>query len=433
MATMNVLLVGSGSREHAIAWKLAQSPQVRRLSIAPGNAGTGALGANLACSATDIPRLLDAVRAHAIDFTVVGPETPLAAGIVDAFRRQGLAICGPTQAAARIESSKVFAKELMLRHGIPTAPFRVFSDSGEAKRYVESRPAPMVVKADGLAAGKGVTVCQTREEALNAVADAMERKVFGAAGERILIEECLTGREVSVFAFTDGVHIAPLVAACDYKRVFDGDRGPNTGGMGSYAPPEFWNAELADTVLRTIVQPTVRAMAEEGCPFQGVLYAGLMLTPQGPQVIEFNCRLGDPETQALMPRLKSDLLDIFLAIADGTLDRVAVEWRPEACVGVVLASRGYPGDYPRGVPVHGLDSARPDVVLFHAGTARRADGTVVTDGGRVLTVAALGETLGDARRKAYQGIQDIRFDGSQHRSDIAAIKAAGTRLQARES
>ena len=422
MAAMNVLLVGSGSREHAIAWKLAQSAQVTRLSIAPGNAGTAQLGVNLNIPSTDISGLLDAVRVRSIDFTVVGPETPLAAGIVDAFRREGLAICGPTQAAARIESSKVFAKELMLRYGIPTAPFRVFSDSGEAKRYVESRPAPLVVKADGLAAGKGVTVCQTREEALNAVADAMERKLFGAAGERILIEECLTGREVSVFAFTDGVHIAPLVAACDYKRIFDGDRGPNTGGMGSYSPPEFWNAELAGTVLRTVVQPTVRAMAEEGCPFQGVLYAGLMLTPQGPQVIEFNCRLGDPETQALMPRLKSDLLDIFLAIADGALDKVAVEWRPEACVGVVLASRGYPGDYPRGVPIHGLDTARPGAVVFHAGTARRTDGTVVTDGGRVLTVAALGETLEDARGKAYQGIQDIRFDGSQHRSDIALLE-----------
>lgn len=421
---MKILVVGFGAREHVLAWKLKQSRAVDRLFHAPGNAGTLAVGTNLPISAADFPALVRAARENGIGLTVVGPEVPLAEGIVDAFRREELLIFGPTKAAARIEASKVFSKELMLKHGIPTARARVFEQSSQAKRYVESASAPLVVKADGLAAGKGVTVCATRAEAIAAIEDAMERRVFGASGERALVEECLTGREVSVFVFTDGEHVSPPVAACDYKRIFDGDRGPNTGGMGAYSPPEFWTPELAERVMGTIVEPMVRAMAEEGCPFQGVLYAGLMLTAEGPKVIEFNCRLGDPEAQVLLPRLESDLLDVVLATVKGTLDRCEVRWSEKACVGVVMASRGYPGDYPRGLSVSGLEAMPRDVVVFHAGTERRSDGAVMTNGGRVLTVTALGNTLAEARERAYRGVGRIRFDGAQHRSDIALVVGA---------
>ncbi|MFN3974212.1 MAG: phosphoribosylamine--glycine ligase, partial [Dehalococcoidia bacterium] len=345
---MRILVVGAGAREHAIAWKLAQSPRVDALFVAPGNAGTAAIATNLPIPVTDLESLSRAARLYHIDLTIVGPEMPLAMGIVDRFRQEGLAIFGPTRAAAQIETSKIFAKGLMERWGIPTAPARAFTDYREALHYVNIHPLPLVVKADGLAAGKGVTVCHTYQEAVEAVHKAMRQRAFGPAGERILIETCLTGREVSVFAFTDGEHLSPLVAACDYKRLLDGDQGPNTGGMGSYSPPEFWTPTLAETVRQRIMEPVVRALAQEGHPYQGVLYAGLMLTPEGPQVLEFNCRLGDPEAQVILPRLKGDLLEAVEAVLRGTVQQTRLEWSAEACVGVVAASQGYPGDYQKG-------------------------------------------------------------------------------------
>ncbi|MBI2935756.1 MAG: phosphoribosylamine--glycine ligase [Chloroflexi bacterium] len=422
---MNILVVGGGGREHAIAWKLRQSPRVDRLFVAPGNAGTARLGTNLNIAPTDVNALAEAARSLGIDLTVVGPEAPLAEGIVDRFQELGLPIFGPTRAAARIESSKAFAKHLMNNYGIPTAQGRVFSDCATAKRYVEQAPLPLVVKADGLAAGKGVTVCRRREEAVKAIHDAMERKVFGAAGERVLIEECLEGPEVSVFAFTDGVHLSPLVAACDYKRVFDGDRGPNTGGMGSYSPPEFWTPALAQQVLTTIMEPAVQAMAAEGCPYRGVLYGGLMLTTDGPKVLEFNCRLGDPECQVIMPRLTTDLVEVIFATLNGTLERCPVEWENGPCVGVVIASGGYPGEYKKGYAIRGLQNLEQELVVFHSGTKLLEDGisgksTVATDGGRVLTVAALGRSLREARSKVYRGLQRLSFEEMHYRTDIAA-------------
>ncbi|MBI4234437.1 MAG: phosphoribosylamine--glycine ligase [Chloroflexi bacterium] len=426
---MNILVVGSGAREHAIAWKLRQSPKVDRLYVAPGNAGTAATATNLNIPATDLDALAEAVRSHHVDLTVVGPETPLAEGIVDHFQEQGLAIFGPTMAAARLESSKVFGKQLMLQHHIPTPRAEVFSAYEQAKACVEQAPLPTVVKADGLAAGKGVTVCRTREEAQQALYQCMVAKAFGAAGEKVLVEECLSGREVSIFAFTDGTHISPLVAACDYKRLLDGDRGPNTGGMGSYSPPEFWTPGLCDTILRTIIEPTLKAMREEGTPYRGVLYAGLMLTQEGPKVLEFNCRLGDPETQAILPRLRSDLVDILLGVVSGKLADVPVEWAEEACVGIVLASGGYPGEYRKGYPIRGLRSAAEDALVFHAGTRlghNEVSGkqVAVTDGGRVLTVAACGQTLREARERAYSAVRHIRFEGMHYRRDIALVASS---------
>ncbi|MBI2165983.1 MAG: phosphoribosylamine--glycine ligase [Chloroflexi bacterium] len=424
---MNVLVVGAGAREHAIAWKLRQSSRLGRLYMAPGNAGTASVAINLPLAATDVEGLMKAALSHSIDLTVVGPEQPLALGIVDRFRQEGLAIAGPTAAAARIESSKVFAKGLMEKHGIPTAKARVFSAYQEARSYVNSHGLPLVVKADGLAAGKGVFVCHTRDDAIRALERCMVQRDFGSSGDRVLVEECLVGREVSVFAFTDGKALSPLVAACDYKRLLDGDRGPNTGGMGSYSPPEFWTPELAEEVRHTIMEPTVAALAQEGCPFTGVLYAGLMLTEEGPRVLEFNCRLGDPEAQVVLPRFGSDLLEVFLALAEGRLTPTETQWKDEACVGVVVASQGYPDEYRRGLPVHGLDELAPDVILFHAGTrldAAQGAGldSVLTDGGRVLTVAAVGRDLSEARRKVYQNIGHIRFQGAIYRKDIAQVK-----------
>ncbi len=421
---MRVLVVGSGAREHAIAWKLRQSARLSHLFVAPGNAGTASIAENLPTSASDMEGLARTAREHQVDLTIVGPEAPLAQGIVDLFRAQGLAVFGPTKAAARIEASKVFSKSLMQRHGIPTAAAQVFSSYEAARRYVMKHELPLVVKADGLAAGKGVFVCHTQEEALEALHECMEARAFGLAGDQVLVEECLQGREVSVFSFTDGTHLSPLVAACDYKRVGDGERGPNTGGMGSYSPPEFWTARLAEQVRVTIMEPTVRAMAQEGYPYQGVLYAGLMMTQEGPKVIEFNCRLGDPETQALLPRLKTDLLELCLAVLDGRLQELPVKWSPEACVGVVMASQGYPGNYPRGVSIQGLERGDKDGVVFHAGTKPAAAGQVVTDGGRVLTVTALGATLEEARQRVYRNVERISFEGAHYRRDIAALTQA---------
>ena len=419
---MRVLVVGGGAREHAIAWKIRQSPLVDALYVAPGNAGTAAIAVNLPIADTDTAGLAQAARRHGVGLTVVGPEIPLAGGIVDHFQAEGLSVFGPTQAAARIESSKVFAKELMAKYFIPTGSAKVFDSYEEAERFVRMHPYPLVVKADGLAAGKGVTVAATQEEAVRALRECMVERVFGASGDRVLVEECLTGREVSVFAFVDGETVSPMVAACDYKRAYDGDHGPNTGGMGAYSPPEFWNGDLEREIRDTIMAPTARALAREGCPYRGVLYGGLMLTEDGPKVIEFNCRLGDPETQVIMPRLSSDLVEILAAALEGRLSETPIEWSSDACVGVAMASGGYPGSYETGFPISGLDRAGETGEVFHAGTRLAEDGTpgAVTAGGRVVTVVAMGSDLAEAGERAYGNIEKISFTGGFYRRDIAA-------------
>ena len=424
---MRVMVIGNGSREHAIAWKLRASPRVAELYVAPGNAGTAQLGVNLNVKPTDVEGLLAAARAHAVDLTVVGPEMSLEVGVVDRFDAEGLRIVGPTQAAARIETSKAFAKTLMLKHGIPTGRAEVFTSYGEAREYVGTGAGPVVIKADGLAAGKGVLVCADREEAQEALHEVMVDRVFGDAGQQVLVEEFLTGQEISVFTFTDGVHLSPLVAACDYKRIGDGDVGLNTGGMGAYSPPLAWNAELEARVMDEIMAPVVRALAAEGSPYRGVLFGGLMLTVDGPKVIEFNARLGDPESQVVLPRMETDLLDVFEAILDGRIDRTPIAWSTRPAVGVVLASGGYPGDYETGLAIAGLEDVDDDVAVFHAGTAMSDDGSVVTAGGRVLTVSATGGSIEEARARAYENAARIGFEGAQYRRDIAALAPAASR------
>jgi len=421
---VRILVVGGGGREHALAWKLARSPGVKGLFIAPGNAGTAQLGTDLPIRATDIPAVGEACGRLGIDLVVVGPEAPLAAGIADHLERMGIKVFGPSRAAAQVEASKVFARRLMEKCHIPCPKGVVFEDYSQARSYVESHPLPLVVKADGLAGGKGVTVARTREEALQALHQAMVARAFGGAGERVVIEEYLTGREVSLLAFTDGRTVVPMVPACDYKPVFDGDRGPNTGGMGGYSPPGFLTPGLTEEVENTILRPAVEALAREGKPYKGVLYAGLMLTQEGPKVLEFNCRFGDPETQVMLPRLETDLLEIMLATVAGELDRVRIRWSTRACVGVVMASGGYPGEYRTGYPISGLDRLPPDVLGFHAGT-RAKDGQLITDGGRVLTVVGLGEGVPRARRRAYEGVGLIHFEGCHYRRDIALSEEIG--------
>ena len=420
---MRILVVGSGAREHAIAWKLSQSEQVDALFLAPGNAGTAALGTNLPIEASDITALAAAVQQYGITLTIVGPEVPLAEGVVDRFQEQGLAIFGPSRAAAQIEASKGFAKEFMNRHGIPCAQGMAFDSYTQAVRFLQHRDVPVVIKADGLAAGKGVTVALTRSEAVAALDACMNRRVFGEAGARVVVEEFLEGREVSVFGFTDGETVSPLVAACDYKRVGDGDQGPNTGGMGSYSPPEFWDESLAAEAEAKIFQPTVAGMAREGRPYQGVLYGGLILTRQGLKVIEFNARLGDPETQVILPRLETDLAEIAKAIAGGAMPKTRITWSGEACVGVVMASGGYPGEYSTGFPIGGLKDGSGQALVFHGGTRLR-DGEVVTNGGRVLTVVGRAPTMAQARQRAYAAIERIEFQGAFYRRDIALRPAA---------
>lgn len=415
---MKVLVIGGGAREHAIAWKLGTSPQVTEIFTAPGNAGTAQLGTNLDIPATDVQSLVDAVKQHGIDLTIVGPETSLDVGVVDRFRAEGFAIAGPTKTAARIETSKAFAKDLMQKYGIPTGKAALFTRYEEAVRYVNQTPGPLVVKADGLTGGKGVTVCQTQDEALQALREAMEEQVFGSSGSHVLIEEFLTGQEISVFTFTDGVHLSPLVAACDYKRIRDGEQGPNTGGMGSYSPPRVWDEALSAQVMTEIMAPTIKALATEGCPFQGVLYGGIILTAGGPKVIEFNARWGDPETQTVLPRLESDLVDAYLATIDGTVGDSTIEWSEATCVGVVMASAGYPSNYETGFSIDGLDTVDADVSVFHAGT-RAQEGAPTTSGGRVLTVSAMGASLEQARERAYNNVARIAFKGAQYRNDIA--------------
>jgi phosphoribosylamine--glycine ligase len=356
---------------------------------------------------------------------VVGPEAPLAEGIVDRFQTIGIPIFGPTKGATQIESSKAFAKGLMQKHGIPCAQSKTFSDYNQAKEYVKQQTPPIVVKADGLAAGKGVIVADSIPQALDALSSIMESKTLGAAGDTVVIEECLSGKEMSSFAFTDGKTVVPMVDACDYKRIYDGDQGPNTGGMGSYSPPYFYTTELGKSVMETIMKPAVRAMDKEKRPYKGVLYGGLMISDEKPKVLEFNARFGDPEAQVTLPRLKTDLVDIMLAVINGNLNQINVEWSEEACIGVVMASAGYPASYKTGFPISGLDNLDKDITVFHAGTKIGSEpGQVLTNGGRVLTVVAMGNTLAQAREKVYANISRIHFEGCHYRKDIALIKGS---------
>ena len=419
---MKILVIGSGAREHALAWKLAQSPKAMQMYAAPGNAGMAKVAQLIDIKAEDNESLLKAVKDLKIDLTVVGPEQPLANGIVDLFTENGLAIFGPTQKAAEIESSKVFSKDLMQRHGIPCAKSESFNDFDKASKYLQKLIAPIVIKADGLAEGKGVIIAESVKDAQEALETMMKSKTFGASGERVVIEEYLNGREMSYFVFTDGKTIAPTVPACDYKRIFDGNKGPNTGGMGSYSPPEFYNSLLGDIIMKTIMQPAILAMADEGRTYKGTLYGGLMITNKMPKVIEFNARLGDPETQVVLPRLKTDLLEIMLAVLENRLDKIKIEFNNNACVGVVIASGGYPGSYKKGFDISGLEDVDKDIMVFHARTNVGKEGEILTGGGRVLTVTAMGKDLAEARKKVYKNIGRIKFEGCYYRKDIAENK-----------
>jgi phosphoribosylamine--glycine ligase len=423
---VRILLVGGGGREHALAWKLAQSPSVDTLIAAPGNAGIEELADCRPVQADDIAELIRLAERESVDLAVVGPEAPLVAGLVDHLEARGIAAFGPSADGAVIEGSKVEAKGLCLALGIPTARSETFSDFGEAQRHLDGIDPPYVVKAEGLAGGKGVTVAQTRDEAVDALRAALVDRAFGRAGERVLVEEFLEGQEVSALALTDGEAVIPLAPAQDFKRVGDRDTGPNTGGMGSYSPVPFVDEHTWGSIAEEILEPAVRGLRERNIAYKGVLYAGLMLTDDGPKVLEFNCRFGDPETQAILPRLDTDLSELLDATARGGLRDHKVSWRPEACVSVVLASGGYPGAYETGLPIEGLDRAAEveGVAVFHAGTARR-DGRVVTAGGRVLNVSALGKGLAEARDRAYRAASLISFEGMHNRSDIAEEAASG--------
>ncbi len=416
---MRILIVGGGGREHALAWKISQSPRRPQIWCAPGNAGIASIATCADIAADNVPVLLEFARKQAIDLVVVGPEAALAVGIVDAFQERGMRIFGPTREAAEIETSKAWCKNLFRKHNVPSAGFRVFDRYDDAARYVERTPHPVVVKADGIAAGKGVTVCRTPAESQAALAAAMRDRVFGKAGDRVVIEEFLSGEEVSVLALTDGQTIAMLESAQDHKRVNDNDEGPNTGGMGAYSPAPVFTEELAALTAREVFVPLVHALREERRPYKGVLYAGLMLTRSGPRVLEVNARFGDPETQPLMMRLKTDILDLIDAVIDGKLSKADLEWHPDPAVCVVAASGGYPGEFPKGLEISGLEEASrvPGVQVFHAGTTARG-GKILTAGGRVLSVAATGKTHAAARDAAYRSMSLIRFDGIHYRRDI---------------
>lgn len=419
---MRILLIGGGGREHALAWKLVQSPNVEKLYAAPGNPGM-ALLQKCECinlNVNDLEGVADYAEEKSIDLTVVGPEAPLVAGLADVFKRRGLPVFGPSKAAAQLEGSKAFSKELMAKYNIPTAFFKICEDIEAAKAYVEEKGAPIVVKADGLAAGKGVVVAMTKQEALDAIDDMMGDHKFGAAGARVVLEEYMEGEEASLLAFTDGKTVVPMIAAQDHKRVFDGDEGPNTGGMGTYAPAPVMTDILRLKATELVLKPVVAAMAKEGTPYQGCLYAGLMIKGDSVKVVEFNCRFGDPETQVVLPLLDGDLAEIMLACATGTLDKVEVAWHDKAAVCVVMASGGYPESYEKGKEITGLAAAEEDkdVVVFHAGT-KEADGKIVTSGGRVLGVTAVDASIKAARDRAYAAVEKIAFEKNFYRKDIA--------------
>ena len=419
---MRILLIGGGGREHALAWKLVQSPNVEKLYAAPGNPGM-ALLQKCECinlNVEDLEGVADYAEEKSIDLTVVGPEAPLVAGLADVFKRRGLPVFGPSKAAAQLEGSKAFSKELMAKYNIPTAFFKICEDIEAAKAYVEEKGAPLVVKADGHAAGKGVVVAMTKQEALDAIDDMMGDHKFGAAGARVVLEEYMEGEEASLLAFTDGKTVVPMIAAQDHKRVFDGDEGPNTGGMGTYAPAPVMTDILRLKATELVLKPVVAAMAKEGTPYQGCLYAGLMIKGDSVKVVEFNCRFGDPETQVVLPLLDGDLAEIMLACATGTLDKVEVAWHDKAAVCVVMASGGYPESYEKGKEITGLAAAEEDkdLVVFHAGT-KEADGKIVTSGGRVLGVTAVDASIKAARDRAYAAVEKIAFEKNFYRKDIA--------------
>lgn len=419
MTPLNILIVGSGGREHALAWACAQSVHVEKLFVAPGNGGTAAVAENVPISAENIAELRTFAHANEIGLTIVGPEVPLAAGIVDQFEAEGLSIFGPSQAAAQLEASKAFAKQFMVDHDIPTAAFAKFDEYEAAVDYLHSLPdGPIVLKASGLAAGKGVLVCDSRASATAGLQQLMQDRAFGDAGDVVLIEECLVGAEVSLLALCDGHIAVPLLPARDHKRAFDGDVGPNTGGMGVYAPPPDIDEAWIQSITESVLQPTVDGMRQAGTPFRGVLYAGLMLTADGPKVLEFNCRFGDPETQVILPLLRTDLVELLLASVQGELADLPIKFRNQACASVVLASGGYPGSYEKGKPIHGLDAEFASrTVVFHAGT-RLEEGQLLTNGGRVMNVTARGDSLADAVEQAYAAVEQICFEGMQFRTDI---------------
>jgi phosphoribosylamine---glycine ligase len=420
LTNLKLLVIGNGAREHALAWKIKQSPRVKEIYAVPGNAGTASVARNINLPSSDIQAIVKKAKELGIDLVVVGPEAPLAAGIVDQLEAAGIPVFGPSKAAAQLESSKVFSRELMQKTGIPCAAGRHFTDYRKAKSFLESHKLPVVVKADGLAAGKGVTVTNSMEDALKALDSIMQARVFGTAGDQVIIEECLVGKEVSLLAFTDGETAIPMVPACDYKRVFDGDEGPNTGGMGCYSPPGFFGADMSQHILTTVIQPTVDAMRKNGMPYKGVLYTGLIMTAKGPMVLEYNARFGDPETQVILPRLKTDIVDIMLAVANGSLKNMNIQWNSDPCVGVVMASGGYPGKYITGFPIAVSDKIDKDISVFYAGAKKMDDGRILTDGGRVLTVTATGKTMKEAREKVYRNIVHVNFEGCHYRKDIAA-------------
>jgi len=423
---MKILLIGSGGREHALAWKIAQSPKCEKLYVAPGSDGMSDIAEMVHIKADDITALLNFAKTKKIDLTVVGPEAPLVAGIVDVFQKAGLRIFGPTKGLARLEGSKVFSKELMKKLGVPTADFKVFDKYEEALKYLEVKKAPVVIKADGIAAGKGVMVCKTIEDAKTALKTIMVDKAFGTSGNKVIIEDCLVGEEASIIVISDGKNVVPLASSQDHKRIFDSDKGPNTGGMGAYSPAPVVTDDLFKRIMDTAIYPVIRGLASEGKLYKGVLYAGIMITDKGPFVLEFNARFGDPETQAILPRLKSDLVELMEHAIDGKLDGYNLEWDARPCVSVVIASGGYPGNFVSGMEIKGLDEAArmQDVVIFHAGTklGRRTtdeDRLFITSGGRVLNITALGSDYKSAMHNCYGAVRAIRFDRMHYRTDIA--------------
>ena len=420
---MNILIIGSGGREHAIAWAVAKSPKAGRIYCAPGNAGIAQVAECVPIGAMEFEKLAAFAKEHAVDLTIVGMDDPLVGGIVDVFESEGLRIFGPRKNAAILEGSKAFSKDLMKKYGIPTADYVTVHSAQEAREYLERASYPIVLKADGLALGKGVLICNTREEALDGVKEIMEDRRFGDSGNTMVIEEFLTGREISVLSFVDGKSIRTMASAMDHKRAGDGDTGPNTGGMGNFSPSPFYTEDIERYCKEHIYQPTVDAMAAEGRPFTGVIFFGLILTANGPKVLEYNARFGDPEAQVVLPRMKNDLIDVIEACVDGTLDRVELDFSEDACLCVVLASDGYPVHYEKGYPISGLETfeGREDELVFHAGTKAGPDGTVLTNGGRVLAVTALAPTLKEARRKAYAAAGRVSFENKYMRHDIGHV------------
>ncbi len=418
---MKVLVIGSGGREHTLIWKINQSPKVSQIYCAPGNAGISQLAKCIDINADNIEELVDFAKKEKIDLTVVGPELPLSKGIVNEFNRWGLKIFGPSQEAAEIESSKVFSKYLMKKYNIPTANYEVFQNSEEALDYIKQQTFPLVIKADGLAAGKGVFIVKNLDQAEDALNTLMKKKTFGEAGRQIVIEEFLEGEEVSILAFSDGRNVVPMVSSQDHKKIYDNDQGPNTGGMGAYSPVPFYNHKSEEIVLQKILIPVIEGLQKEGRKYKGVLYAGLILTKEGPKVLEFNARFGDPETQVILPRLKTDLIDILNAVIEETLHKISIEWEDNAAVCVVVASGGYPGKYQKGKVISGLERLEKmkDIIVFHAGT-KLQDNKVITSGGRVMGITAWDETISKAKERAYKGVKEIYFEDMYYRKDIAA-------------